>query len=79
MNTTRRVCNKVRRDLTDRKDRDLGWVLRDFGPDEVVSRHRGLEFLKKDMMRLQGGWAKQQNYRLLHITPAASEQPPKRD
>ena len=55
-NTTRRVCNKVRRYWTDRKGRDLGWILRDFGPDEVVSRHRGLEFLKKDLMRLQGGW-----------------------
>ena len=46
-NTTRRVCNKVHRDWTDRKGRDLGWVLRDFGPDEVVSRHRGLSFPRK--------------------------------
>ena len=46
-NTTQKVCNKVRRDWRDRKGRDLGWVLRDFGPDEVVSRHRGMEFLKK--------------------------------
>ena len=55
-NTTRRVCNKVRRDWAGRKDRELGCVLREFGPDEVVARHRGMEFLKKDMMRLQGGW-----------------------
>ena len=55
-NITRRVCNKVRKNWADRNGRDLDWVLRDSGPDDVVSRHRGLEFLKKDLMRLQGDW-----------------------
>ena len=39
-NTTRRVCNKVRKNWADRNGRDLDWVLRDSGPDDVVSRHR---------------------------------------
>ena len=36
--TTRRVCNKVRKSWADRNGRDLDWVLRNSGPDDVVSR-----------------------------------------